>query len=397
MTIGAAKSGVLIRIVDQGFWSAAFFLSNLAIAADLDVQEFAFYSTILAIVLVAVAVNRSAGVDSQIIANARNKISSATGIDRSSVWMTSAGLFLFLFAGILLVSLINRVPSYPFLLSVCVWAGAVLLGDVQHYYLVIMRARFHAALVSILYFVSISTALGVCHWLELDAMPSVAVGAAAHACVAGVVTASARLPSAKRRIQGRLALGLGLESLYVSVGSQLGPLILFAAGLAAPTAGLRLAYSAVYSPVFAVIQALYPLLLLRVLDESVSGSSSRRTMLRWSAFVFISTGAFATIGWVIIPHIELIPLLINSLEFLVPVGLSFVGAQMLEVGLLSKRLIWNPVRMNMLRLASVSLEMVLQVLGVLFAGVDGLIVCMTSIGVLKLALAAWLLRRGGRS
>ena len=73
MTVGSAlpaRRGAL-RIADQALWSVSFFVINLVAALTLGTDQFATYSTCLAIALVAVAVNRASSIDSQLIDGAR--------------------------------------------------------------------------------------------------------------------------------------------------------------------------------------------------------------------------------------------------------------------------------------------------------------------------------------
>lgn len=389
-TEGKSLRGIL-RIVDQGLWSGSFFIINLSTAAQLGTTSYALYSTVLAFALIGVAVSRSTGIDSQLVDGARNALPLQSSFYFGTTERVAYSVAVIVALLIAAVTAVNGVDNPMLLFAFPLWAGAMVVADSAHYALVMTERRFLATSISSAYLLLTFIAVGLSHLAHWHIILCTMLALLVLALVSSIVAIRALGFSGNNQFSRRLALGLGAESLYVGVGTQLGPLILFALGAVSATAGLRLAYTVVFSPLFSIVQALYPLLMLRVLNEAVLGNRATTTIWTWTTSVAIATAGFGFVGYIVSPHARTLFGLADFSMFLLPVGLSFVGAQILEVALLERRMSWRPVSMNLVRLAAVTIEMTLTISGALFGGVLGLILALLTIGCAKLLLGVVLI------
>ena len=155
---------------------------------------------------------------------------------------------------------------------------------------------------------------------------------------------------------------------------------------------MRLAYSVVFAPVFAVAQAIYPLVAVRVLNQFARGRSEATLVRYWSAGITVGVALFGMIGWGVLSALGAGSEFAAAKYYLIPVGFAFASAQILEVVLLVTRLTSSPGRMNAVRLAIVSLEIASSIIGGLLWGAPGVVASILVIGCFKVILAAALWR-----
>ena len=331
---------------------------------------------------------RAAGTDSQLIDGAQRREPT-----RSSYFLGSSYVISLMAAAVAvgLVLVLSLTMGEEDLVTsgvlLAAWAGLMVLADASRYSLV-MSANFVASTkTSAAYLAGTGIAAAAVATFGTDVVV-VAVLVLTLVTAFGGYQALRALGAARHpRFPVRLSIGLGAEAAYVGIGTQLAPLILFALGAVAETTGLRLAYSVVYAPLFALVQALYPILVLRVLDTADPKHSGAKVVRPWIVGVMAGTSLSALVGYALAwSGMEFIPLS-DIVPFLFPVGIAFFGGQIIEVGLLLQRLRWPPWKMNALRLMTVSVEIAVSVVAAATLGVTGVIGAMIAVGIAKIALA----------
>lgn len=391
--LGFTRGNVAIRLLDQGLWSAASFAFYLVTAMFLSVSEYASVTVCSSIGVIVAAAVRAYAVDGRVIAGARNGHSSGESLERKSLLMS--GL-----AGALGASLL----SFIWLLaanSVIHWwlpvlAGAIVLADGPHYaytmYGLFRRAAYVASVYAVL--------AGILFVLSYREVPLplvltwvIALGAVWIIGLAGPIPWKSS-PFATLGV----SLRLSGEALYSALGSQLGILVIFITSPPDDTAGIRLAYSLVFAPIFMLIQGLQPLLLSRMAQlHTLGGASQLRLLWIWISF----SG-----GGVVVSGIAGAALALSMwqgtnfgtvLPFLLPVGAAMLGSLLLDSVMLPMRFTVAPKVPHRIRLAMVSGEACVQITLALVWGTQGLVVALMIGFLAKVVLACVLALRIGHA
>jgi hypothetical protein len=194
----------------------------------------------------------------------------------------------------------------------------------------------------------------------------------------------------ERTADYKLRSYLTVETLYTAVASQFALLALSAMSLAHATTGFRLAYSVVCGPVFMLIQGFTPIYIRLLARDASEALLVARLMRLWGMSVgalMVLAGASAGL-YLSFGHVG--RSFESALPFLIPVGLSILGAQTLEGAMNGVRLFWSPDTVLRLRLTSVTAEFVAQVVAVALGGVAGLMVVIAAVGLARVLVASWL-------
>ena len=370
--LGFTRGDISVRLIDQGLWSAATFAFNLVCATFLSVSEYASLTVCSSIGVIAAAAVRAYAVDGRVIAGARNDLSSQESLERKSLLISGvAGA-----VGATLLSLVwlfaaNSLTNW----WLPVLAGAIVLADGPHYaatmYGLFRRAAYvalvYAVLAGIVFIFSYSSA----------SLPLVLTWVAALSAVwilgFGGPIPWANTPFAKLAVTLRLAG----EALYSALGNQLGILVIFITSPPDDTAGIRLAYSLVFAPVFMLMQGLQPLLLSRMAQlHTLGGGSQLRVLWIWLSVsgggIVVSGVAGAVLGTTFWrgSNFETV------LPFLVPVGAAMLGSILLDSVLLPIRFTVAPQVPHRIRLAVVTGEAAVQIALALAWGTSGLVVAL---------------------
>jgi hypothetical protein len=384
---------ILLRLMDQGAWSGAFFALNLASATLLSVTEYASLSVALSVGLIAVACARSFAVDGRVISGARMGLTPQESLGGRSVALTS-------FAGAALAAIVSAAWLFfgttpSFLLPLL--AAFLVLADTPHYVLT-MFGHFRRALgPSGLYGILGLTALILVYFRAQ--LPIELIWLAVVTLV--IATGFLLLRGIPWRSVGRFPPGLPLrlsgEALYSALSSQLGILIIFLTNAPGDTAGVRLAYSLVFAPVFSIIQGLSPLLLSRMSQLNLSGGSGQpRLVYKWVLASTAGVGLSALIGWTISQTLASDTIFVHVAPFLIPVGASLLGNLIFDSALLLIRYRLAPKIPHRVRLALISTDLATQVLLTLLWGTAGLTAALLVGFVVKLAASILLARLAHR-
>jgi hypothetical protein len=194
----------------------------------------------------------------------------------------------------------------------------------------------------------------------------------------------------ERTADYKLRSYLTVETLYTAVASQFALLALSAMSLAHATTGFRLAYSVVCGPVFMLIQGFTPIYIRLLARDASEALLVARLMRLWGMSVgalMVLAGATAGL-YLSFGHVG--RSFESALPFLIPVGLSILGAQTLEGAMNGVRLFWSPDIVLRLRLTSVTAEFVAQVVAVALGGVAGLMMVIAAVGLARVLVASWL-------
>jgi hypothetical protein len=373
------------RLADQGMWSLAFFFFNLHAAATLTTGDFAALTVATSTGVIVAACVRAFAVDGRVIAGAKRGLSAGDSSSLSSIALasgTGAAVAMLAASGWILLGSRGSVGLIPIV------AGLIVLADTPHYGLT-MQGRYTRALApAVVYLLAAGTvALVALSARDASVLMVWSLGLAAAALVAWIASRGAPWRGATDLMTG-IQVRLTAESFYAALGSQLGILILFLVSVPEDTAGVRLAYSIVFAPVFSLIQGLTPLLLTRMVEpETARPSGKGRVLTLWllagTAGVVLSGLVGAALGLTVWQGTTFA----NVVPFLVPVGASMLGAFLLDAGLLQLRLRSHPRLPHRIRLSIVSADLLLQLAATLAFGTAGLTFALSAGFVIK-ALAA---------
>jgi hypothetical protein len=374
-----------VRLVDQGLWSAAFFAFNLVAATLLDVTDFASLTVCSSIGVIIAAAVRAYAVDGRVIAGSRKMIRSEDSIERRSV--VYAGFLGAVAASALSLGWLSAGGSLgDWWLPVV--AGAIVLADGPHYSAT-MFGLYRRATYAACVYAALACFVLALHYFHFSA-PVGLMWAASLCLVWGAgLYAFKPIPWASAPfVKSGVTLRLSGEALYSALGGQLGILIIFLTSPPDDTAGIRLAYSLVFAPIFMVIQGLSPLFLSRMAQLNISSRASQmRLLAKWasaSAFGIVISGcigAFLSLTVWKNTNFE------HVMPFLLPVGAAMLGSLLLDSAMLQLRFKVDPKIPHRVRLVVVTVDAGLQLLLSITGGTSGLVWALLIGFIIKLAIS----------
>lgn len=380
---------VTVRLMDQGAWSAAFFLANIWTAFSLSVDSFAASTIASSAGVVGAAVARAYAVDSRLISRTRDGSSTLD-------WFSSRISFK--------ASMVAAVSSSAFVMAWYAIAGEfsqywtfsliaflIVMADIPHYSLIIRgeQAKAFSAAFAYSLFIGIGWWVAKGHPVETWCIALVAV-----TIIGWILVGNRKSNMASKTVVGT-SMRMSAESLYSAIASQLGILILYVVAASSATAGIRLTYSLVFAPVFMIIQGLFPLVLRKVTEvRPVVQPSTKSLLTIWTLACAAGLATFAGGAWLIGESgLKIAPTISLTAPFLLPVGASMLGSLVLDTGLLRWRLTVPPSKPHRLRLILTMIDLSLQVTLVLLFGLTGVIWGLTISGCLKLLVGLVLIIR----
>lgn len=387
----------LVRIADQGMWSAGFFLVNATAGFTMSAVEYAAVSIASAIAFIAVAVMRSWGVYSFVVVSGRRRASAAEFVDGRAGWTgaVTAGA-----VGAALVGgwLCTRVPVGFAALCALVTLMMV-LSDLPRQVIIARGDHRRTLPLSALYLVG-GLAATAAFVLPVGAVWTLVGWLAVLVVVlaVGVVLAPrGRAETTDRAEQSRVAWRLTAEAFYLAAAGQAGLLLLYAMHDASSTAGFRFAYSLVFAPAFVVVQGLQPVMVRQAASAASAGPRrSADLAVTWAAaqtLLFVCLGAACGTGlWLFASA----PGPRAAVAFIVPIGISVASAQIFESAILAVRFFVDPAPVHRGRLMMVLLDVASQLTGIVVGGPTGLAAALIAFGIIRvgvsLALLYWLRR-----
>jgi hypothetical protein len=383
------------RLADQGMWSLAFFLFNLHAASTLSTEEFAALTVATSTGVIVAACVRAFAIDGRVIAGAKLSLSAPASTSLATIAASSgAGAVVATASAFVWIHLGSDGGTG----LIPVVAGLIVLADTPHYGLTMqgryVRALSPASVYLMTAFIVLIVALSS---QDATVLLTWSLGLSAAALVAWIASRGAPWRGAIGLMVG-VQTRLAAESLYAALASQLGILILFLVSAPADTAGIRLAYSIVFAPVFSLIQGLTPLLLTRMVEpEDGRTSTKRRVMRLWIVAGLTGVVMSGAIGAGLGFSVWRGTTFENVLPFLVPVGASMVGAFLLDAGLLNLRLRSHPRTPHRIRLVLVSIDLLVQLIATLAFGTSGLIFALCAGFVIKGVATGWIFLNARRA
>lgn len=367
---GFTRSDLFARLVDQGLWSAGSFAFNLVGASVLAVTEYASLTVCASIGVIVAAAVRAYAVDGRVIAGARSSLSSQDSLARRSVLIPgltgalAAGFFSFMW----LVAGNSLTNWWQPLVAV-----AIVLADGPHYTATMYGLFRRAAYVAFVYAVLAGAVLVLSS--QRVSLPLILTWVTSLGAVWAMGWSAIRPIPWTSSPFATLGVPLRLcgEAMYSALGAQLGILVIFLTSPPDDTAGIRLAYSLVFAPVFMLIQGFSPLFLSRMAQLHTLGGPAQLRLLRmwlsvWAAGIVLSgaAGALLSTVWHNSNFEKVVP-------FLVPVGAAMLGSLLLDSALLPLRFTAAPQVPHRIRLGVVAAEAALQFALALTWGTAGLV------------------------
>ncbi|MFJ4221390.1 hypothetical protein [Curtobacterium luteum] len=387
------RSAVALRLVDQGAWSAAFFLLTITASHVLDVDDFASLTVVTSVGVVAAACARAFAMDGRIVAAARHGLGVEQALSSRVVLASSALFALLAVVASALWLLLGPVQTG---LPTTFLAALIVLADGPHF-LLTMRRRFRTAIIGAAPYALVAAvaATSALVGAQVDVLAVWAIGLVLSSIASWA--AVSRLP--RRAVSVPAASGtssrIAAEALYSALGSQLGILIVYLVASPAATAGIRLTYSVVYAPAFSIIQALTPLLLVRMSELDANGGRARgRLAARWVLGGLVGVAASGVAGWGAAATGLAGSASTLVLPFLVPIGAALLGNLVLDAALLVLRFRTHARTPHRVRLAVVTGDLAVQLVLTLWFGLVGLVTALVAMAVVKVVVAA-LARRSG--
>lgn len=372
-------------MVDQIAWSAGFFSFNLAATLVLPTAEFAFLAVSTSVVFMAIVVARAWAVGSRIVVATKVRLTVLDAINVRSMLTTSVVMGIIVVVGIWLI--FAESISGVIVIQVILLALGLVLADMPRQGLIFSGKYAEALLVSLTYVGLAVGALFVSAYFH--ASPMWLWIASSYACVAlgwffhrELGRGHTPLPIESARSH---AWRLTAESLYGAVAGQLALLMLYWFTDPAATAGYRLSYSLVFAPAFMLLQGISPLLTVQLAGEiSRNGVAKLRTWFLGPGVAIVAAVLCGSAGWMAASFLPVPELFTSVLPFLLPVGLALAGSQVLEFLLIGIRYFLSEHTMHRMRIAIVTVDVLFQAGAIWLGGVDGLILALILLAVLKL-------------
>lgn len=381
------KRRLVFRLTDQVSWSAGFFSFNLAATLVLATAEYALLALATSIVFMGVAVARSWSLGARIVVATKVSLKVTQAISLKSM----AGSSLLVGAIVAAAVGLSGAGHLPLMvLQIVILAFGLVLADMPRQGLIYLSRYNQALFVSLAYAGLSFVALACSFFLALT--PIWLWMVSGYLCALLGWFFQWRLPPATAALPKRMALShawrLTAESVYTSVASQLGLLLLYWFTDPNATAGYRLSYALIYAPAFMLLQGIAPLLAVQLANEISSlGRAKLRTWFLGPGLAIISALLCGLLGYAA-GRSPFVPETISRVvPFLVPVGLALVGSQVLDFLLSGVRYFVTEHVMHRVRLFTVTIDVVVQALAISLGGVDGLLLSLVILAVIKLAAA----------
>lgn len=379
------KGDILVRLVDQGFWSAAFFAFNLVAATVLNVVDFASLTVCTSIGVIVAASVRSFAVDGRVVAGSRSRLGTRESVERKSVifsGLVGAGGAAVL--SLLWLSVGGSLTEWwlPLL------AGVIVLADGPHYSATMYGLFIRAAITAGAYATLASVAVGLNYLGIFIPLGLVWISSLLVVWIVGLYSYKPMPWVNKRFRKADITVRLSAESLYSALGGQLGILVIFLTSPPDDTAGIRLAYSLVYAPVFMIIQGLSPLFLSKMAQLSMSSRSGQLRLLNsWVSVTACGVIVSGIAGALLSATLWKDTNFQHVGPFLVPVGAAMVGSVLMDSAMLLIRFTTQPKVIHRLRLALVSAEATIQLTCAVLWGSSGLVFAMIIGFAIKLVIS----------
>ena len=382
---------ISFRLTDQFTWSGGYFLFNMSAAFAFPMSVYAAVTVSSTMGLIAAMCVRSYALDGRLVAGTRAGVALNEMFSAKVAWVSSVvgGSSAGILTSLWIWLSTNETPSW----TLPVLSITIVLADAPHYLLTMKRAYNRALIVGSLYLLGGMLAIVMGRYFASAAVMLIWMTSTLVCTFVGwmLVGQSTRqkLVFPYRHISRRM----GAESLYSALGGQLGIFLIYLTSDPSATTGIRLAYSLVFAPAFMLIQGLTPLYLMRMSDLYRRPSEEGvRLSIYWisgacSLLAIAGASGFAA------AHFELFgnTKLEASVPYLVPVGLSIMGAIVFDAALLNWRFRVSPTFPHRARLGTVGVDLAVQVTGVLVAGPLGLVVALISTAALKVAFASFII------
>ncbi|MBY4036023.1 hypothetical protein HQO38_02740 [Rhodococcus fascians] len=382
-------------MADQASWSAGFFAFNIACSLTLSTSEFAALAVVTSVAFILIAVVRAGAINARVVAGARVDIPPELTLSSRAAakW---AGAASFVASCVLLVILVGDVDNT--LLGSLVLLGVILiLSDAPHQLLIFRSYYLWAACIALTYAALGLAVFIVQHLISATILILLWSGTGLILLIGGTLFVRSAMGSTRSTLDvTAFSWRLAAEALYVGVSGQLAILMLYLLSSGDASAGFRYSYALVFAPAFMVIQGLSPLFIKSLAKLRHGRQLAFRSGL-WSIFVTAALGSSALGAMVISNLFPNYEALVVARDFILPVGLAVLSGQVLEGVTSASRFMLSPKVLHRLRVWMVGLDIALQVIGVVFFDVQGLVVAICIVAAIKalicVILALILLRR----
>ncbi|WP_141216973.1 hypothetical protein [Rhodococcus sp. 14-2483-1-2] len=378
---GEAAKKVITRLADQASWSAGFFLFNILCSIILSTSEFAALAVVTSVCFIVIAVVRAGAINARVVAGARVGISPELTLStRAATKWAGAGSLLAAF--VVLTILYSDVHSM-LLVSLITLGVVLILSDTPHQMLIFYSRYIWAAVLALAY-----AALGVVLFIIHNLVSPVLLiliwsGSCLTLLIGGTLLVRSAIGGYRPPLDvSAFSWRLAAEALYVGVSGQLAILLLYLLSNSDASAGFRYSYALVFAPAFMIIQGLSPLFIKSLARLRTGPELARRSML-WSIFVASTLGvsAFGALG---VSHVfPDYTALVVARDFVLPVGLAVLSSQLLEGVTSASRFMLSPKLLHRLRVGVVGIDIAVQVVGVVFFDVYGLVVAICILAAMK--------------
>lgn len=374
------------RLTDQIAWSAAFFSFNLAATLVLPTADFALLAVTTSIVFMAIAVARAWAISSRIVVATKLRMAVRDAISGRSMLWTSILMGLVLAVGVCVVS---GGSSGLLIAQMVLLSFGLIAADMPRQGLIFSAMHSASLMVSLTYVGFGVVTLGLSAGFHVDPLwPWIATS---YACaVVGWMyqhkfsRGNPKLPVKAARSH---AWRMSAESLYTSIASQLGLLMLFWLTDPQATTGYRLSYSLVFAPAFMLLQGISPLLTIQMAGQiSRNGAASLKTWFAGPLLALSAATLCGLAGWIAVEYLPVPAIFGSVVPFLIPVGLALAGAQVLEFFLMGIRYFASEHVMHRVRIVAVTVDVVAQAGGIWLGGVEGLITALVFVAAVKLVI-----------
>jgi hypothetical protein len=382
---------MVFRVLDQALWSGAFFLFNGLALAGLTTSGFAELAVATAVAFIAISINRSYSLTAGVVVAARHDVRSTQSVVPRRV-VTSTGFLAVVASGVVLgvIYLSDGHTS----LAVAVLPGFFVVSDVGRQVFVVIGRYGWACGQSSLYFALACAALGIHHYSNVNPMVvwAVVLVVVTAFSVVSLVLAARDTTWQRRPLTGtrNVALPFALEAMYFGVAGQVGLLLLYGLGDEDSAAALRVSYSLVFAPAFAVIQSLAPLVVRRLSDAKVGGTLERRPFQKivaiWSGVIFGLAGASAVASVIWIPYFDSVQAS-DLAPYLAPVGLMLATSQVVETLVTARRILNRGRHLHLERTVLATVDVLLQVSATVLWGVPGLVAALWLLGASRVLIS----------
>ena len=388
MKLPGGLQRIVARVSDQLLWSFALFGFNFGASLLFAASGFAALAVATALAFIVIAMVRAWTANARIIAGAKVGLAPEQSLDiRSSLIVSVVGAAA---TAAITAVWIFQTESLTNTLAFSILAGFLVLADTPRQLLIYSKKYKSSIWISAVYALTSAISLLVAHlFSSAEMLIWIWYTGTLAALLLGLVLQRRGVARPTRKLRvGAYAWRLGAEALYAGVASQLAILLLYWIEPPSTTAGYRLAYSLVFAPAFMVIQGLSPLYTARLANTYLVRSEKLGTSgALWSSAITVLVvvcGLAAGLATILFPDYSN---LVAALPYILPVGLSLLGAQLVEAAFQAVRFTRPPTFTHRLRIVVIGADLAIQVVTLVFAGVDGLVVGIAAVGIVKIAAA----------